>query len=770
VLGGVTRTILVGEEHDEENYDALFGVWVTRGLAAQTISGTLDLCTGRWATLDGANGKLKVHAYITDGDTLEVKHTLINEYVDTSLFDLGTGTFRQLQIALTTGNAAEGDHVALELGVRMVDNNPSDLYDTTFYLIMGTTDSGETPLTDATNGDTTSRAPWVEFSSALEELAASTPPANDACTDATVIASAPYWSDPVDSSTSTDPDNKCGVWWTYVAEQTGRLFVHTFGSWYRTKIWVYTGSSCAGLSVATTSDRTAWMQLAQSIGSLQVTQGTTYWFKVDSNSAGPYNPAKTGGDTRFGLFYYAAPQADDLFVDCQHITCWRDGQLINCQSGLYGYTPTGNAIDYTERVLLDWNEAPHSAHRLYVTIFAASSYVEILDLATLGVGQSTSDLNYLYDAFNPVSGKSNYASSIVFMASGDILLGFFGNNYDHIGIPATGTTYYPRQTTGVPGDSPDYNNPDATAYDVALEQSGSDFVEVAKDQTTIWYTSAGRKILRYNLATESQLSDFVDLDYEAKYRPGLRSLRLLPPGDGTTGLLVCDGDHVKRLDADGDVIQTYYPSATRRAQDLDKVEITQDRTAFWVSDQLSTSLFKFDLETGAQLDDVRTYLPPGQLCGFSVYFGYRAGLAENYGDVETPPPVVEGEGGVSGSGTDMSAAHMVYRIRRQRRTQHLTADGLWTFYQRFQLDLEAGVGLNDGQGEDPQLMLRWSDDGGHTWSDEHWVTAGRLGEYARRAIWRRLGRSRDRVFEVTISDPVKVAWLGAWLDVEPGRH
>lgn len=113
---------------------------------------------------------------------------------------------------------------------------------------------------------------------------------------------------------------------------------------------------------------------------------------------------------------------------------------------------------------------------------------------------------------------------------------------------------------------------------------------------------------------------------------------------------------------------------------------------------------------------------------------------------------------------------IVWPMRRLRRSPHLSADGLWAFYQRFQLDLEAGVGLIDGQGEDPQLMLRWSDDGGHTWSDEHWTTAGRLGAYAQRAIWRRLGRSRDRIFEVTISDPVKVAWIGAWLDVESGRH
>lgn len=87
-----------------------------------------------------------------------------------------------------------------------------------------------------------------------------------------------------------------------------------------------------------------------------------------------------------------------------------------------------------------------------------------------------------------------------------------------------------------------------------------------------------------------------------------------------------------------------------------------------------------------------------------------------------------------------------------------------------QLDLETGVGLNLGQGDNPQVMLRWSDDGGHTWSNEHWVSVGKIGQYGRRAIWRRLGMTekiRDRVYEVSMTDPVKTAIMGAELFVTP---
>jgi len=108
------------------------------------------------------------------------------------------------------------------------------------------------------------------------------------------------------------------------------------------------------------------------------------------------------------------------------------------------------------------------------------------------------------------------------------------------------------------------------------------------------------------------------------------------------------------------------------------------------------------------------------------------------------------------------------RIRRLRQAPHLSDEQGWVYYERLQLDLESGVGLTDGQGVDPQVMLQWSDDGGHTWSREHWVSAGRGGAYTWRALWRRLGRSRDRVFRLVISDPVKVTWIDAFMELERG--
>jgi hypothetical protein len=93
-----------------------------------------------------------------------------------------------------------------------------------------------------------------------------------------------------------------------------------------------------------------------------------------------------------------------------------------------------------------------------------------------------------------------------------------------------------------------------------------------------------------------------------------------------------------------------------------------------------------------------------------------------------------------------------------------------TAQHSLQLDCESGVGLATGQGSNPQVMLRWSDDGGHTWSSEHWKSMGQIGQYGKRVIWRRLGMTqkiRDRVYEVSGTDPVKIAIMGAELILSP---
>jgi hypothetical protein len=67
----------------------------------------------------------------------------------------------------------------------------------------------------------------------------------------------------------------------------------------------------------------------------------------------------------------------------------------------------------------------------------------------------------------------------------------------------------------------------------------------------------------------------------------------------------------------------------------------------------------------------------------------------------------------------------------------------------------------------PQLSLRWSDDGAKTWSNYYTVSLGLTGQYSVRAMWRRLGRSRNRVYEVSCSDAYALRLIDGFINGDP---
>ena len=74
-------------------------------------------------------------------------------------------------------------------------------------------------------------------------------------------------------------------------------------------------------------------------------------------------------------------------------------------------------------------------------------------------------------------------------------------------------------------------------------------------------------------------------------------------------------------------------------------------------------------------------------------------------------------------------------------------------FSSFELDVETGRGLTTGQGSDPQIMMKYSNDGGRTYSAEKWVSLGALGKYKTRARWSRCSSARDRVWHVRYTEP-----------------
>jgi hypothetical protein len=150
------------------------------------------------------------------------------------------------------------------------------------------------------------------------------------------------------------------------------------------------------------------------------------------------------------------------------------------------------------------------------------------------------------------------------------------------------------------------------------------------------------------------------------------------------------------------------------------------------------------------------------------------------------------------------------QVRRLRRAPHITTDLQRQYFDELQLQFQPGVGVggfsrdrntylgdpfiigatevftiayqdidvigNAGQLQirdvlyNPKAMLRWSNDGGSTWSKEYWQDIGQQGKYKHRAIWRRLGMARDRIFEVVVSDPVKAVIVSANLKASSGDN
>ena len=105
-------------------------------------------------------------------------------------------------------------------------------------------------------------------------------------------------------------------------------------------------------------------------------------------------------------------------------------------------------------------------------------------------------------------------------------------------------------------------------------------------------------------------------------------------------------------------------------------------------------------------------------------------------------------------------------IRRVRVSPHLSNSGTRMFYDSLTIDFKVGVGNSNTP--DPQIMLEYSNDGGKTWSNQLFKSVGNQGSFSSRVIFRQLGLARDRVFKLTLTDPVDWAISGASLDLRAG--
>ena len=109
-------------------------------------------------------------------------------------------------------------------------------------------------------------------------------------------------------------------------------------------------------------------------------------------------------------------------------------------------------------------------------------------------------------------------------------------------------------------------------------------------------------------------------------------------------------------------------------------------------------------------------------------------------------------------------------IKRVRTTGTINSEpfgvtGKLTQMSKAKFIMESGVGLISGQGENPRIMVEYSDDGGYTWKHGSWPRVGRMGERTLQVQFYNLTKFYDRIFRLSTTDPVPYSIFSATVDL-----
>jgi uncharacterized repeat protein (TIGR01451 family) len=172
-------------------------------------------------------------------------------------------------------------------------------------------------------------------------------------------------------------------------------------------------------------------------------------------------------------------------------------------------------------------------------------------------------------------------------------------------------TTHPGSTFGV-----DHYNPSATAHTHLAAGVRSDWLDLSVDQSTMYYTDEGQVIHRWDVAHDAPLADFATLP--AGSPANGFGLRLLPPGDGTGGLLVADNNNIYRLNGAGTAVQTY--NLPGGGQDgWFGLNLDPDGTSFWSGSFIHSNFARFNIATGAlELGPISTGTPVSSVFGICL--------------------------------------------------------------------------------------------------------------------------------------------------------
>lgn len=438
------------------------------------------------------------------------------------------------------------------------------------------------------------------------------------------------------------------------------------------------------------------------------------------------------------------------------------GDLVVGNQSIYLYDGTTGALK--RRVLPIGSEDPASGVEIGADFYLCYESLNVADDPDNGqiARYTTSTLAY-QGLFQVTPGVGPHSLSA--NASGLFYCGFIGDGTSESSCgaaaeggpttPVTAASAYIREYTPATGAL-------LATFAATVEDSGTNAIDLAADQSTMFYTSLGREIKRYDIVSDTQLSDFATLP-PATVGEMARGLRILPDG----GVLVVDTVDIKRLDSSGNIIQTYTVAAQT---DWGTISLSPTGDEFWVANRADSAvsapmICKIDVATGTVLvtinqDDVSLPDTSGGMCsgGITCIGGFRAAVSVNPVNLNGPAALeyFEGQGLIA-----------TYPIVRVRRFPHLSDERQRIFIQRLQILAEVGVGSNE---TNPTVELRISKDSGATFTAWRDMNVGKLGQYLYRCFAVQLGMSRDWVFEIRTSDPFFTAWLNAVLNLEEGLN
>jgi DNA-binding beta-propeller fold protein YncE len=159
------------------------------------------------------------------------------------------------------------------------------------------------------------------------------------------------------------------------------------------------------------------------------------------------------------------------------------------------------------------------------------------------------------------------------------------------------------------------------SFSPATQDRGTDWIDLAADERTMFYTSEGNQIKRFDIVSNTQLADFAD----NLPGPTAYALRIAPDGS----VFVADTDRVLHLDKNGNIIQTYTPAGGTA---LFALNLDPDGTSFWTGNINAVGqLWKIDIATGSILHTFGT-TPAFDVAGLAVFGEIR---------VSNPPSVPE---------------------------------------------------------------------------------------------------------------------------------